>query len=158
MRLTEEIMRQSDSCHDHTLAQTLMLAAAGRFGLMPAKEPFRCHLNLRFAERCGHLVKNLLRDRVLDNHYGIVDITSLNKVIGEKILYLVEKDESAAYRYLSGIIDIRAIMRLLDAEHLGSEIDRNVISGFIRRRYPHPGTAFFIRDLYHLRDIDPVPR
>lgn len=46
MRLTDEIMRLSDSCHDKTLAQAFMLASAGRFGLMPAKEPFRCHLNI----------------------------------------------------------------------------------------------------------------
>lgn len=45
MRLTDEILRLSDSCHDETMAQTLLLAAAGRFGLMPATVPFRCHLN-----------------------------------------------------------------------------------------------------------------
>ena len=46
MRLTDDIMRLSDSCTAETTSRALMLAAAGRFGLIPTPRPFTLTLNI----------------------------------------------------------------------------------------------------------------
>ena len=46
MRLTDDIMRLSDSCAAETTGRALMLAAAGRFGLIPSTRPFALTLNI----------------------------------------------------------------------------------------------------------------
>lgn len=46
MRLTDEILRKSDSATAEFIGKAMMLAAAGRFGLLPCARPFKIALNL----------------------------------------------------------------------------------------------------------------
>jgi hypothetical protein len=45
MRLTDEVLRLSDRFHADLVGQSLLLSAAGRFGLLPSARPFRIALN-----------------------------------------------------------------------------------------------------------------
>ena len=59
---------------------------------------------LRHVEQ-GRQPFNLLRlDRMLDNHDGVVNVAALNKVVLEKILNLMEEDESTARPYLGRVV------------------------------------------------------
>jgi len=46
MRLTEELLRASDSCHYEWLTSTMALASAGRFGLFSQLRQFEVSLNV----------------------------------------------------------------------------------------------------------------
>ena len=46
MRLTDEVLQASDQCTDEAIAQAVVLAAGGRFGLFPAARPFRLSLSI----------------------------------------------------------------------------------------------------------------
>ena len=46
MRLTDDIMRNADSCTAETIGKALLLAASGRFGLIPSPKPFSLSLNV----------------------------------------------------------------------------------------------------------------
>ena len=46
MRLTDEVLQASDQCTDEYIAQAVLLAAGGRFGLFPAVRPFRLSLSI----------------------------------------------------------------------------------------------------------------
>ena len=46
MRLTDEVLQASDQCTDESIAQAVLLAAGGRFGLFPAVRPFRLSLSI----------------------------------------------------------------------------------------------------------------
>lgn len=46
MRLTDEVLRESGRLTDDTIAQSMALAAAGRFGLFPSARPFRLQLSI----------------------------------------------------------------------------------------------------------------
>ena len=46
MRLTDEVMRTADECRDADIRQTMLTAAAGRFGLIPSTRPFQMSLNV----------------------------------------------------------------------------------------------------------------
>lgn len=46
MRLTDEVLLASDQCTDEAIAQSMVLAAGGRFGLFPAARPFRLSLSI----------------------------------------------------------------------------------------------------------------
>lgn len=46
MRLTDKILRDSDSITAEFIGEAMMLAAAGRFGLLPCARPFQIALNL----------------------------------------------------------------------------------------------------------------
>ena len=45
MRLTDEVLRMSDSYHAELVNQAFLLGAAGRFGLVPSPRPFRISLD-----------------------------------------------------------------------------------------------------------------
>lgn len=45
MRLTDDVLRLSDDLHAELVSHALLLGAAGRFGLLPAKRPFSISLN-----------------------------------------------------------------------------------------------------------------
>lgn len=45
MRLTDEVLRMSDSYHAELVNQAFLLGAAGRFGLIPSRRPFRISLD-----------------------------------------------------------------------------------------------------------------
>lgn len=46
MRLTDEILRMSDKCHLESLAKTVIIAANGRFGLLPSKGKFNISVSI----------------------------------------------------------------------------------------------------------------
>ena len=46
MRLTDEVLKAADNCTAEFINQTLALAACGRFGLIPALEPFQLQLSV----------------------------------------------------------------------------------------------------------------
>ena len=46
MRLTDEILRASDNCTIEMIGNALLLAASGRFGLLPSLTPFELSLNI----------------------------------------------------------------------------------------------------------------
>lgn len=46
MRLTDEILTKSDKCHLESLSQALIIAANGRFGLLPSKDEFNISLSI----------------------------------------------------------------------------------------------------------------
>lgn len=46
MRLTDEVLIASDNCTAQAVNQSLMLASAGRFGLLPSMRPFQLSLNI----------------------------------------------------------------------------------------------------------------
>ena len=46
MRLTDEVLTASDSCMLEYIGQSLLLAAGGRFGLMPSQRPFKLQLSI----------------------------------------------------------------------------------------------------------------
>ena len=46
MRLTDEILRTSDECTAEVISKVLILAAGGRFGLLPSSRPFHVALNI----------------------------------------------------------------------------------------------------------------
>lgn len=46
MRLTDEVLLAADHCADESIHQSLMLASAGRFGLLPSLRPFSLSLNI----------------------------------------------------------------------------------------------------------------
>ena len=46
MRLTDEVLIASDNCTAQAVKQSLMLASAGRFGLLPSMRPFQLSLNI----------------------------------------------------------------------------------------------------------------
>lgn len=46
MRLTDEVLRSADQCTAEAISQSLMLASAGRFGLLPSLRPFQLSLNI----------------------------------------------------------------------------------------------------------------
>ena len=46
MRLTDEIMRATDESAEEMLGKALILATAGRFGLLPTTHPFELALNI----------------------------------------------------------------------------------------------------------------
>ena len=46
MRLTDDILRASDESKAEVIANAYVLAAAGRFGLLPAKHPFELSMNI----------------------------------------------------------------------------------------------------------------
>lgn len=46
MRLTDEVLSASDSCTDDAIAKALLLAAAGRFGLITSVHPFHLSLSI----------------------------------------------------------------------------------------------------------------
>lgn len=50
MRLTDEILRSSDKCHLESLAQAFVLAANGRFGLLPSERDFKISINVDAAK------------------------------------------------------------------------------------------------------------
>ena len=46
MRLTDDILRASDSCTAEYVGNALVLAAAGRFGLLPSSTPFSLSVDI----------------------------------------------------------------------------------------------------------------
>lgn len=46
MRLTDEVLQAADKCTAEAISQSLMLASAGRFGLLPSLRPFQLSLNI----------------------------------------------------------------------------------------------------------------
>ena len=46
MRLSDTIMRASDECTQEVMTHAFVLAAAGRFGLLPSRRPFELSLNI----------------------------------------------------------------------------------------------------------------
>jgi len=46
MRLTDEVLLSADRCTAEAISQSLMLASAGRFGLLPSLRPFQLSLNI----------------------------------------------------------------------------------------------------------------
>jgi hypothetical protein len=46
MRLTDDILRKSDNCTIELVGNALVLAAAGRFGLLPSTSPFDLSMNI----------------------------------------------------------------------------------------------------------------
>ena len=46
MRLTDEVLLAADKCTAEAISQSLMLASAGRFGLLPSLRPFQLSLNI----------------------------------------------------------------------------------------------------------------
>ncbi len=46
MRLTDEVLLAADKCTAEAINQSLMLASAGRFGLLPSLRPFQLSLNI----------------------------------------------------------------------------------------------------------------
>jgi len=46
MRLTDEVLTAADNCTAEMMGQTLMLASAGRYGLMPSQVPFQLSMNI----------------------------------------------------------------------------------------------------------------
>lgn len=46
MRLTDDVLTASDRCTDEAIGRALLLAAAGRFGLIPSVRPFRLSLTI----------------------------------------------------------------------------------------------------------------
>ena len=48
------------------------------------------------AEKAAHFSYLLFADGMLDNHDGVVNVAALDKVVLEKILNLMEEDESTA--------------------------------------------------------------
>ena len=46
MRLTDDVLRLSDEYNAEFVKQSLMLAAAGRFGLLPSPRPFDMRLEI----------------------------------------------------------------------------------------------------------------
>lgn len=46
MRLTDEVLRASDACASEYIGKALLVAAGGRFGLLPASKPFSVQLSI----------------------------------------------------------------------------------------------------------------
>ena len=46
MRLTDEVLSASDRCTDDTIAKAMLMAAAGRFGLITSTHPFQLSLSI----------------------------------------------------------------------------------------------------------------
>lgn len=76
MRLTDDIMRNADSCTAETIGKALLLAASGRFGLIPSPRPFSLSLNVT---------------------KGIVDVESLSCMAVTKGGDLIDVDYDTRY-------------------------------------------------------------
>ena len=89
MRLSDEIMKASDDKHVELVADAILLATAGRFGLLPALRPFALSLNIKGNEldveslsclavtKSGHLVDICYDTKFtcpFDSHVSIPDM------------------------------------------------------------------------------------
>jgi len=97
MRLTDEVLRMSDSFHAGDVRRAFLLAAAGRFGLLPSSRPFR--ISLDFSKNivevvsldCLGLTRNgQLVDISFDSRYTQAgDTRAVIPSLGEDMAYLL---------------------------------------------------------------------
>ena len=68
----------------------------------------------------------LIRDRMLDYHDSVIDIPTLDQVVLEKILDLMEEHECPARGKLGGIINALIPDSMLDSKDPRAEINGQI--------------------------------
>ena len=81
---------------------------------------------LRHIEKRGEPLDLLRLDRMFNYHDGVIDIPTLDQIVLEQVLYLVEEHESTARADLLGIVRGLIPMRGLHAKYPGAEVHGDV--------------------------------
>ena len=110
-----------------------------------------------FSEKAGDPVELLAGDRMLDDHDGVVDVASLDQVVGEEVLQFVEEDERPARGDLGGVVHGWIPGGLLDAEDAGAEVDGDFIRAGVGRLEAHEGARCRVGDLHRMVQGEHLP-
>ena len=85
------------------------------------------NFDIGLVEKNRHLLEDIIRNRMLHNHDGVVHISALHEALACQVLNLVEEAESAAYGYLGSVVHRLVPMCGLHSEHAGIEIHGDIV-------------------------------
>ena len=102
-----------------------------------AEIPFRNSLQPLYVEDSRQTVQLLLRNRILHNHKGVIQVAALNEVVLKERFQLMEENKGSARSNLSYEICILLKPCILISKHFGVKIYHYVYGEMVIRKNNH---------------------